>query len=37
MQSNGIPLDQLDLIAQDEFSYELLVPHDGRWVVFGVT
>jgi hypothetical protein len=37
MQSNGVPLDQLDLIPQDEFCHDLLLPHEGHWMVFGLT
>ena len=37
MQTQQIPLDQLDLIAQDEFCHELLVPWQGRWLIFGLT
>ena len=37
MQANQLPMDQLDLIAQDEFCHELLVPWQRRWVVFGLT
>ena len=37
MQANGLPLDQLDLIAQDEYCHELIVPWQERWIVFGMT
>ena len=37
MQTNDLPMAQLDLIAQDEFCHELLVPWQGRWLVFGLT
>jgi hypothetical protein len=37
MQANQLPLDQLDLIAQDEFCHDLFVPWQGRWLVFGLT
>lgn len=35
----GLSLAGLDLVQQDEFSYDLLLPlSDGRrWLVFGVT
>ena len=34
----GIPLAGIDLIQQDEYSYDLLLPlPDARWLVFGVT
>lgn len=38
MQREGLPLGTLDLVAQDEFSHDLLVPlPDGRWLAFGLT
>jgi hypothetical protein len=38
MQRHGLSLDAMDLVAQDEFSYDLLIPlPDGRWLAFGVT
>jgi hypothetical protein len=34
----GIPLAGIDLVQQDEYSYDLLLPlSDARWLVFGVT
>jgi hypothetical protein len=34
----GIPLTGIDLVQQDEYSYDLLLPlPDTRWLVFGVT
>ena len=34
----GIPLAGIDLVQQDEYSYDLLLPlPDARWLVFGVT
>jgi hypothetical protein len=34
----GIPLTGIDLVQQDEYSYDLLLPlPDARWLVFGVT
>jgi len=34
----GVPLAGIDLVQQDEYSYDLFVPlPDARWVVFGVT
>ncbi len=33
-----IPLAGIDLVQQDEYSYDLLLPlPDARWLVFGVT
>jgi len=37
MQANQMPMQQLDLIAQDEFCHDLLVPWQGQWLVFGLT
>jgi hypothetical protein len=34
----GIPLAGIDLVQQDEYSYDLFLPlQDARWLVFGVT
>jgi hypothetical protein len=34
----GIPLAGLDLLQQDEYSYDLFLPlPDARWLVFAVT
>lgn len=34
----GVPLAGIDLVQQDEYSYDLLLPlPDARWLVFGVT
>lgn len=34
----GIPLAGIDLVQQDEYCYDLLVPlADAHWLVFGVT
>ncbi|MDB5313609.1 MAG: hypothetical protein JWO38_7811 [Gemmataceae bacterium] len=34
----GIPLAGIDLVQQDEYSYDLFLPlPDARWLVFGVT
>jgi hypothetical protein len=39
LQRENRPLDQLDLVAQDEYCHDLLVPlePDPRWIVFGMT
>jgi len=39
MQHRGIRLDSLDVITQDEFSHDVLVPvgPTGDWAAFGVT
>jgi hypothetical protein len=34
----GIPLAGIDLVQQDEYSYDLFLPlPDSRWIVFGVS
>ena len=34
----GIPFSGIDLVQQDEYSYDLFLPlPDARWLVFGVT
>jgi hypothetical protein len=34
----GIPLADIDLIQQDEYSYDLFLPlPDSRWIVLGVS
>ena len=37
MQANRLPLDQLDLVAQDEFCHDLFVPWQENWLIFGLT
>ncbi len=37
MQANQMPLDRLDLVAQDEFCHDLFVPWQGRWLIFSLT
>lgn len=37
MQANDLPMTQLDLIAQDEFCHDMLIPYRDRWLVFGLT
>lgn len=38
MQSKGLPLNGLELLIQDEYNHDLLVPlTDGRWLVFAAT
>jgi hypothetical protein len=38
LATRELPAGAVDLIAQDEFSYDFLIPLDaqGRWLVFGV-
>jgi hypothetical protein len=34
----GIPLARIDLVQQDEYSYDLFLPlPDSRWIIFGVS
>ena len=34
----GIPFSGIDLVQQDEYSYDLYLPlPDTRWLVFGVS
>ncbi len=34
----GIPLAEIDLVQQDEYSYDLyLKMPDSRWLIFGVS
>jgi len=39
MQERGLIHTAIDLVGQDEFSYDFLVQLglDGRWLAFGVT
>jgi hypothetical protein len=39
IRRRGLSLAALDLVAQDEFSHDLLIPlaAGGPWIVFGVT
>jgi hypothetical protein len=37
MQTRDLPADAVDIIGQDEFSYDFLIRLDERrWLVFGV-
>lgn len=37
-RERGLPLTHLDLVVQDEFSHDLLIPlDDRRWLAFGIT
>jgi hypothetical protein len=38
-ERNGISLASLDMVAQDEYSHDLIVPLSGdrQWLVFGMT
>jgi hypothetical protein len=39
MQQRGLGQAAIDIVGQDEFSYDFLVEleKDGRWLAFGVT
>jgi len=39
MQRRGLPLESLDVVTQDEFTHDVLVPlgPSGDWAAFGVT
>ena len=38
LQEHGLPLAELDLIAQDEYSHDLIIPAGtGEWYSFAVT
>jgi hypothetical protein len=39
MKGRGLSLATLDLVTQDEFTHDVLIPLDdrGRWLVFGIT
>jgi hypothetical protein len=38
LAQKGLPLDGLDVLAQDEYSHDLLLPlPDGRCLSFGMT
>ena len=38
-QRAGAPLDRLEVVTQDEYAHDLVVPLRGgtRWLVFGMT
>ena len=38
MKQRGFPPGSVDMVGQDEFSYDFLIQLDaaGRWLVFGV-
>jgi hypothetical protein len=39
LQRSGLSLTGLDVLAQDEYSHDFLIPlgDQGRWLVFGMT
>ena len=37
LKAEGHPLGTLDLVTQDEYCHDLLVPVGPDWLVFGMT
>jgi hypothetical protein len=37
MRGRGVNFASLDMITQDEFCHDLLVPHGQTWLAFGMT
>jgi hypothetical protein len=37
LKADGLPLGSLDLVTQDEYSHDLLVPVGPDWLAFGMT
>ena len=37
MQRDGLPLASLDMVTQDEYCHDLIVPVGHEWFVFGMT
>ena len=39
LNADGYPLGRLDMVTQDEYSHDLIVPlpESGEWLVFGMT
>jgi hypothetical protein len=37
LKAGGRPLGSLDLVTQDEYSHDLLVPVGPDWLAFGMT
>lgn len=37
LTAQNYPLAALDMVTQDEFCHDLLVPLDGDWLVFGMS
>ena len=39
MERRGIALDKIEIVFQDEFSHDSLIPLDaeGHWLAFGIT
>jgi hypothetical protein len=38
IQVSGLPLANIEVLAQDEYSHDMLIPLlDNRWLVFGMS
>ncbi len=37
MKQRGLPLATLELVTQDEFSHDVRIPLENRWLVFGIS
>jgi len=37
LKADGHPLGTLDMVTQDEYSHDLLVPVGPDWLAFGMT
>jgi hypothetical protein len=37
LKAEGRPLSSLDMVTQDEYSHDLLVPVGPDWLAFGMT
>ena len=37
MKEDGLQLSSLDMVAQDEYCHDLLIPLEDDWLVFGMT
>lgn len=33
----GLPVGEMEIVTQDEYTHDAVVPWQGRWLVFGVT
>ena len=37
LTTDQYPLGSLDMIMEDEFCHDLLLPMDAEWLIFGMT
>jgi hypothetical protein len=37
MRQRGLPLEQMDVVTQDEYCHDILIPLEDRWLVFAAT